>query len=54
MTVLRHVNKSPRVKSLQQFIIQLYSYNNKLISEEHTGERNPLFERAIRHSNTTY
>jgi hypothetical protein len=50
------MNKDSDTNSLEQFCIQLCSYNNKLTSEQNTWERNPLFQLAydlqLQHANT--
>jgi hypothetical protein len=33
----------PSMNSYEQFYIQLYSYKNKLVTEQYTGEQNPLY-----------
>jgi len=43
MTLLQHASKGKHKNTLEQFYIQLYSHQNKLITEQHTGDRNPLF-----------
>jgi len=42
MSLLIQVNKGPSMNSFEQFYIQLYSYNNKLLFEKCTGEHNPF------------
>jgi len=42
MSLLIQVNKGPSMNSFEQSYIQLYSYNNNLIPEQCTGERNPF------------
>jgi len=42
MSLLKQVNKGPSMNSSEQSYIQLYSYNNKLIPEQCTGERYPF------------
>lgn len=34
----------PRVNTYEQFYIQLYVYNNKLVTEQYPGECNPMFQ----------
>jgi hypothetical protein len=43
MSVLRHVDREPSINSYEQFYIQLYYYNNKLVPEQSMGENNPLY-----------
>jgi hypothetical protein len=43
MSMLKQTNKGPYMKTLEQFYIQLFAYNNKLIPEQNTGEYNPIF-----------
>jgi hypothetical protein len=42
MSVLKQVNKGPSMNSFEQFYIQIYSYNNKRVPEQCTGEHNPI------------
>jgi len=42
MSLHIQVNKGPSMNSFEQFYIQLYSYNNKLLPEKCMGERNPF------------
>jgi hypothetical protein len=39
MPLIRQVNKGPSVNSYEQFYIQLYSHNNKLVPEQYKGEQ---------------
>jgi hypothetical protein len=43
MSLLKQVNKGPSMNSFEQFYFQLYSWNDKLVSEQSMGERNQLF-----------
>ena len=42
MSLHKQVNKGPSMNPFEQSYIQLYSYNNKLIPEQCTGEHNPF------------
>ena len=44
MTLLQHASKGVHKKTLEQFYIQLYNHQNKLITEQHAGDCNPSFE----------
>ena len=43
MSMLKQRNKEPYMNTLEQFYIQLFAYNNKLIPEQNTGDYNPIF-----------
>jgi len=43
-SLLQQVNNDSSVKSFEQLYIQLYSYNNKLVLEIRTAERNPIYQ----------
>jgi hypothetical protein len=43
MSLLKQVNKGPHMYSLEQFYIQLYVRNKKLVPEQIPGEFNPIF-----------
>jgi hypothetical protein len=43
MSLLKQVNKEPHMKYLEQFYIQLYAHNKQLLSEQTSGEFNPIF-----------
>ncbi|GFG40725.1 hypothetical protein Cfor_03409 [Coptotermes formosanus] len=42
--VLHHVKKGIRINYCEQFCFQMYGYNNKLIWEQNTEERNALLQ----------
>jgi hypothetical protein len=44
ISLIRYVKKGPTMNTFEQFYIQLYAFNNKLINEQHPGEYNPLFQ----------
>jgi len=56
MTLSQHTNKSVHLNTLQQFYIRLYNHQNKLIPEQHAGDRNPLLalvcDLQIKHATT--
>jgi hypothetical protein len=43
MSVLKQVNKGPHMNSMEQFYIQLYAHNKKLLPEQNPAEYNPIF-----------
>jgi hypothetical protein len=43
MSILKQTNKGPYMNTLEQFYIQLFAYNNKLIPEQNTGDYSPIF-----------
>jgi hypothetical protein len=43
MSLLKQVNKGPHMNSMEQFYIQLYAHNKKLVPEQNPGEYNPIF-----------
>jgi hypothetical protein len=43
MSMLKQINKGPYINTLEQFYIQLFAYNNKLIPEQNTGDYSPIF-----------
>jgi hypothetical protein len=44
MSLLKQVNTGLHMNSLEQFYIQLYAHNKKLVSEQTPGEFNPIFQ----------
>ena len=44
MTHLQNANKGVHLDALEQFYIRIYNHQNKLIPQQHTGDRNPLFD----------
>jgi hypothetical protein len=44
MALVQHANKGVRMNMLEQFYIQLYKHQNKLIPKQHSGDRKPLFD----------
>jgi hypothetical protein len=44
MTLLQHANKGVHMNALEQFYIQLFSHQNKLMPKQHAGDDNPLFD----------
>jgi hypothetical protein len=57
MSLIRCVNRGPLMNTLEQFYIQLYALNNKLVNEQYPGEYNPLFQLLndllLRHNHVT-
>jgi hypothetical protein len=57
MSLIKQVKKGPSMNTYVQFYIQLYAHNNKLVSEQYSGERNRLFRLLnnlqLRHSHVT-
>jgi len=47
MTLLQYTSKVIYKNTLEQFYIQLHYHQNKLIHEQHAGDRNPLFELVL-------
>jgi hypothetical protein len=45
--LLKSAPNVSRMNTLEQYHIQKYQYNNKLIQEQNSGEHNPLFEIAF-------
>jgi hypothetical protein len=43
MSLLKQVNKGPHMNSMEQFYIQLYAHNKKLVPEQNPAEYNPIF-----------
>jgi hypothetical protein len=44
MTLLKQAHKGPNMNSLEQFYVQLFAHNKKLITEQIPGEFNLLFK----------
>ena len=44
MTLVQQASKGVHMNTLEQFYIQLYNHQNKLIPEQHAGDCNPLFQ----------
>lgn len=42
-SLLKQVNKGPHMSSKEQFYIQLYAHNKKLVPEQNPGQFNPIF-----------
>jgi hypothetical protein len=42
MSLIKHVKKGPSMNTFEQFYIQLYALNNKLVNEQYPGEHNPV------------
>jgi hypothetical protein len=42
VSLLKQVNKGPHMNSMEQFYIQLYAHNKKLVPEQNPGEYNPI------------
>jgi hypothetical protein len=47
MNLLQLIQKGSRMNTLEQYYIQKYQCNKKLIPEQNTGEYNPLFKIAF-------
>jgi hypothetical protein len=43
MTFLKQINKGTSMNSLEQFYIQLYAQNKKLVEDQNAGEYIPIF-----------
>jgi hypothetical protein len=56
MSMLKQTNKGPHMNTLEQFYIQLFAYNIKLIPEQNTADYNPtlrfIYDIQKRHSPT--
>jgi hypothetical protein len=44
MFLLKQVNKGPHMNSREQFYIQLYAHNKKLVPEQTPGEFIPIYQ----------
>jgi len=44
MTLLKHINKTPLLLPYEQLYIQSYHQHKQLISEQYTGEHNPIYQ----------
>jgi hypothetical protein len=44
MSLVNYVKKGPSMNTSEQFYIQLYALNNKLVHEQYPGEYNLLFQ----------
>jgi hypothetical protein len=47
ISLLKFAQKGSRVTTMEQYYIEKYQYNNKLILEQNSGERSPVFEIAF-------
>jgi hypothetical protein len=57
MSLIRYVKKGSLMNTFEQFHIQLYALNNKLVNEQYPGEYKPLFQLLtnflLRHNHVT-
>ena len=47
MTLLKPIQKMSMLTPYEQFFIQTFHYNRNLITEQGTGEQNPLFQLSV-------
>jgi len=47
MTLLKSINKMSMLTPFEQLFIQTFHYNGNLITQQDTGEQNPLFQLAM-------
>jgi hypothetical protein len=47
MSLLKPIHKTPILIPYKQLFIQTFHHNGNLITEQDTGEQNPLFQLAI-------
>jgi hypothetical protein len=50
MTLLKPINEMSMLTPYEQLFIQTFHYNGNLITEQGTGEQNPLFQLAMGHN----
>jgi hypothetical protein len=53
MSMLKQTNKGPYMNTLEQFYIQQFAYNKRLIPEQNIGDYYPIFPLYLRHSKTS-